>query len=47
VVPALFGCGAVNVPAGVAGVRCIGAVVVAPRGDVGAVSHIERIRTTV
>jgi len=47
VAPTLFGGGTVNVPAGIAGIRCHGAVVVAPRGDVGAVSHIERICTTV
>jgi len=46
-VPALFGGGTVNVPARVAGVRCHGAVVVAPRSDVGSITHIERIYTTV
>jgi len=46
VVPTLFGGGTVNVPARVAGIRCIGAIVVAPRGDVGSVSHIKRICTT-
>jgi len=47
VIPALFGGGTVNVPTRVAGIRYIGAVVVAPRGDVGSIAHIKGIRTTV